>query len=94
MILGGLGRLTNADITNIGGSTWSVDYAWSQDGNLRYRKEDSDPCESAGYDGDIMTSFDGNNLDWDLNGNLTDGITQTMIWNWGKKLRSSTVDRT
>ena len=38
-----------------------------------------------------MTEAEGQDLDWDLNGNLTDGITTGMIWNWDNKLRSATA---
>jgi len=30
-------------------------------------------------------------LDWDLNGNLKEGITNSMIWNWDNKLRHGQV---
>ena len=44
------------------------------------------PCAYE-YDGDLMTKAEGQELDWDLNGNLTGGLAVSMEYNWDNKLR-------
>jgi len=84
-----LSQLTSASITNIGGSTWTAGYDYRKDGNIDSRTINGDPCDYE-YDGDLMTEAEGQDLDWDLNGNLTAGISSSLIYNWDNKLQSAT----
>ena len=83
-------QLLSADITNIGGSTWSADYDYRKDGNI-----DSETVAGTSadfdYDGDLMTDKGNDSLDWDLNGQMTSGITASMEWNWDGKLQSASA---
>ncbi len=86
-------QLLSADITNIGGSTWSADYDYRKDGNI----DDETVAGSSAdfeYDGDLMTDKGNDSLSWDLNGQMTSGITASMEWNWDGKLQSASAGGT
>ena len=81
-----LSQLTEASITNIGGSTWTAGYDYNKDGNIQTRTINGDPCDYE-YDGDLLIAAQGQNLDWDLNGNLTASISSSLTYNWDNKLQ-------
>jgi len=81
-----LSQLTGAKISNIESSDWNGSYIYNKDGNIRERIINSDPCAYE-YDGDLMVKAEGQELDWDLNGNLTGGLAVSMEYNWDNKLR-------
>jgi RHS repeat-associated protein len=91
-------QLTNALITNIGGSPWIYDYHYRLDGNIDSKVVNVEGTTEYEYDGDIMTdaTTGGNpvfSLTWDENGRLTlkdETIDTTLVYNWDGKLRSAT----
>ena len=83
-------QLTDASVTNIGGSTWTADYNYRKDGNI----DDETVAGSSAdfeYDGDLMTDKGNDSLSWDLNGQMTTGISSSMTWNWNGKLQSASA---
>ena len=74
-------QLLSADITNVGGSTWSADYDYRKDGNID-NETVAGTSADFDYDGDLMTDKGNDSLDWDLNGQMTSGIIASMEWNW------------
>ena len=83
-------QLLSADITNIGGSTWSADYTYDKAGNVTAETVEGTNT-SFTYDGDLMTDKGNDSLSWDLNGQLVTGITASMEWNWDGKLQSASA---
>ncbi len=86
-------QLTDASVTNIGGSTWTADYNYRKDGNI----DDETVAGSSAdfdYDGDLMTDKGNDSLNWDLNGQMTSGITASMEWNWDGKMQSASAGGT
>jgi len=86
-------QLTDANITNIGGSPWAAKYIYHDNGNMAYRIIQSD-SQSFSYTGHQMTNADGNTLDYDENGNLVSSSHESQVtsheYNWDGKLRSAT----
>ncbi|MBN1766614.1 MAG: RHS repeat-associated core domain-containing protein [Sedimentisphaerales bacterium] len=85
-----LSELTDATVTGIGGGNWAGIYSYSKDGNIDWRKINSDPCDTYTYDGNIMTQAEGTALTWDENGNMTDGIDTDISYDWDNRLSSAT----
>ncbi|HPD48789.1 MAG TPA: RHS repeat-associated core domain-containing protein, partial [Anaerohalosphaeraceae bacterium] len=83
-------QLLSASMTNIGGSTWQASYAYDKAGNIYSETINSTPTAFT-YDGDLMTAKGQDSLDWDLNGQMTTGITSSMTWTWDGKLQSASA---
>jgi RHS repeat-associated protein len=83
-------QLIIASVSNIGGSTWSADYEYDKAGNVTSQTVNSTPTSFA-YDGDLMTAKGVDSVDWDLNGQMTTGITASMMWTWDGKLQSASA---
>jgi len=86
----GLGQLLSASMTNINSYTWSADYTYYRDGNITSKAVNSDTTDFE-YTGDLMTDIGDDELDWDLNGQLTESVTALLEYNWSGKLRSATA---
>ena len=88
----GLGQLLSASMTNINNSyTWSADYSYSRDGNIKSKTVNSETT-NFGYDyGDLMTDIGSDTLTWDDNGQLTESVTASLEYNWSGKLRKAKV---
>jgi len=86
----GLGQLLSASMTNINSYTWSADYTYYRDGNITSKAVNSDTTDFE-YTGDRMTDIGDDELDWDLNGQLTESVTALLEYNWSGKLRSATA---
>jgi RHS repeat-associated protein len=87
-------QLTNALITNIGGSPWIYDYHYRLDGNIDSKVVNVEGTTEYEYDGDIMASATGGEsftLTWDDNGRLTAKPAISFVYNWDGKLRSATI---
>ncbi len=97
-----LSQLKSANITNIGGSTWTGTYTYKENGNMVSRNLDGtsntfkyDIDDNGTDDCQIMTKIDTTALSTDKNGQLTAGpSSDTYIWNWDNKLRSATKSST
>ena len=83
-------QLLSADITNIGGSTWSADYDYRKDGNIDSETVAGSSAEFD-YDGDLMTDKGNDSLTWDLNGRMITGVTSSLTYNWDSKLQSGSA---
>ncbi len=87
-----LSQLIDANISNIGGGTWTGSYTYKKNGDMIARTI-NDVTENFGFTGHLMTAADSNSLDWDNNGNLLDLLcsdSNFITWNWDNKLRSAT----
>jgi len=87
-----LSQLIDANISNIGGGTWTGSYTYKKNGDMIARKI-NDVTENFGFNGHRMTAADSNSLEWDNNGNLLDLLcsdTNSIEYNWDNKLRSAT----
>ena len=96
-------QLTSADITNIigGDGLWTADYSYHNSGDMDSRTIESD-TDSFTYNGHLMATLDGTNLNWDENGNLilsshashlsraSSREVTSREYNWDGKLRSAT----
>jgi hypothetical protein len=92
-------QLTDAIVTNIGGSTWIYNYRYRLDGNIDSKVVNVEGTTEYEYDGDIMASATGGDnfsLTWDKNGRLvlSSDVAQatSYVWNWDGKLRSAAYD--
>ena len=81
-------QLLTADITNIGGSTWSAEYAWHKDGNIASRTINSTP-KSFQFNGDLMTDAGSDELCHDLNGNMTTTYDADLAYTWNNRMQSA-----
>jgi len=87
--------LTNAEISNINSAKWDADYSYYDDGNISSMNDDGSVTEF-GYgdsnDCDLMTWIGHDSLDYDYNGQLTESVTASLVYNWDGKLRSAETD--
>jgi RHS repeat-associated protein len=83
-------QLLSASVTNIDSGTWQAEYRYDKAGNIYSETINSTPT-SFSYDGDLMTAKGQDSLDWDLNGQMTTGITSSMTWTWDGKLQSASA---
>ena len=83
-------QLTSADITNIGGSTWSADYTYDKAGNVT-EETVAGTNKSFTYDGDLMTAKGNDSLTWDANGRMITGVTSSLTYNGDSKLQQFTI---
>ena len=86
-------QLTDASMTNVGGSTWTGDYTYHDDGNREKRDINGDVTNYQ-YDGDHITSAGGQTLDYDLNGNQTQGLQVDIEYTWDNRVRQITLGST
>jgi RHS repeat-associated protein len=84
-------QLTDADISNINGGNWVAHHSYYDNGDMAYRTIQSDN-QNFSYNGYSLTNADGNALDYDENGNMTNGVGATLVYNWDNKLRSGQKD--
>lgn len=87
-------QLTSASTTNIGGSTWTGQYSYHDDGNLSSRTINAGTTNFS-HNADLMTAATGSesfSLDWDANGNMTTGPIAVMTYNWDNKLKTAQYD--
>jgi len=89
-------QLTSATITNIGGSNWTATYNYHENGDIDSKIIQGSQTGFT-YVGNQMDTASGGesfNLDWDLNGQMTNlpysGITTQLVWNWDGELQSAT----
>jgi RHS repeat-associated protein len=83
-------QLLSASMTNINGGTWQAEYCYDKAGNIYSETINSTPTAFT-YDGDLMTGKGQDSLAWDLNGQMTSGITSSMLWTWDGKLQSASA---
>lgn len=89
-----LSQLTDATITNIGGSDWTAEYTYHKNGDMASRTITGTDNTTFSYTGNQMAGASGGetfSLDWDLNGNMKDlpysSVTE-LTYNRDNKLRS------
>ncbi|MDH4240644.1 MAG: RHS repeat-associated core domain-containing protein [Phycisphaerae bacterium] len=84
-------QLKQASIEKNSGPYRNAEYNYRKDGNLDSRTINSSTT-SFTYAGDLMDTASGGesfDLDFDDNGNMTTGVSQTITYNWDNKLRSA-----
>ncbi|MBW8039617.1 MAG: RHS repeat-associated core domain-containing protein [Planctomycetes bacterium] len=84
-------QLKQADIDKNSSPYHNAVYNYRKDGNLDSRTINSSTTNFT-YAGDFMDIASGGeafDLDWDDNGNMTTGVSQTFTYNWDNKLRSA-----
>ncbi len=90
-------QLIDATNDNIDSSTWDVDYAYYNNGDINTKTEDSTATTYTYNSGNQMTGASGGDsfsLDWDENGNMKVGVVSesTLVYNWDGKLRNANYD--
>lgn len=86
-------QLKQVDIDKNSSPYRNAEYNYRKDGNLISRTINSSTT-SFTYAGDLMDTASGGesfDLDFDDNGNMTTGVSETFTYNWDNKLRSSSA---
>lgn len=86
-------QLKQTSLDKNGSPYRNAEYIYRKDGNLNYRII-NDSRTNFTYSGDLMveaTGAAGFDLDWDDNGNMTTGVSETFTYNWDNKLRSASA---
>lgn len=86
-------QLKQASIEKNSSPYRNAEYNYRKDGNLDSRTINSSTT-SFTYAGDLMDTASGGesfNLDFDDNGNMNTGVSETFTYNWDNKLRSASA---
>ena len=93
-------QITDATNNNVDSSTWDVDYAYHDNGDIDTKTVDSTKETDYSYTGnqiDDASSASGGDsflLYWDNNGNMKGGVAgwSSLVYNWDGKLKSADYD--